>query len=257
MLDRHLWKSPMIIAHRGSRDLWPENTMIAFENAVALGAEHIETDIHVSADGVVFCFHDHTLDRITGASGLISDMTASEIQKLDAAFNHRGPGGFDSRSTGVKVPTFEELALSFPEVRIVVDLKQAEVVQPFARLVDRLGIGARLIVGSFSDRRLDHFRSAVSGDVATSTGYAASRRWLIASRRGRPVPGPAAALQLPLQMRGLRVVDGKLVDTAHDAGLQLHVWTVNDAGEMERLFALGVDAVITDRPDRGFAVLSR
>jgi glycerophosphoryl diester phosphodiesterase len=255
MLDRQLWTPQMVIAHRGSRELWPENTMTAFENAVALGAEHLETDVHISADGVVFCFHDHTLDRITGVRGSFSDRTAIEIQGLDAGFNHRGPGGLDYRGTGVRVPTFEELVLSLPGVRIVVDLKQEEVVVPFARLVDSLGIGHRLIVGSFSDRRLDQFRGAVSGEVATSTGYAMSRRWLLASRSSRPVPGPAAALQLPLQTRGWRVVDAKLVDTAHDAGLQVHVWTVNDAVEMERLFALGVDAVITDRPDRGFAVL--
>lgn len=256
MLDPLLWNSPVVIAHRGSRELWPENTMLAFEKAVSLGVEHLETDVQVSADGVVHCFHDHTLTRITGEEGLFIDRTASEIAKLDAGYGHRGSGGFEFRSRQISIPTFEELATTLPGVRVVVDLKHDEVVEPFARIVKALGIGERLIVGSFNDDRIDRFRNLVDGNVATSTGVAASRSWLLASRSGRGVSGSASALQVPLQMRGLRIVDQKLVDAAHERGLQVHAWTVNDPELIRSLISLGVDGIVTDRPDLALAELA-
>jgi len=256
MLDPLLWNSPLVIAHRGSRELWPENTMFAFEKALSLGVEHLETDVHVSADGVVHCFHDHTLARITGQDGLFIDRTAREIAKLDAGYRHRGAGGFEFRSSRIGIPTFEELVTTFPRVRVVVDLKHDEVVEPLARTVKALGVGERLLVGSFDDDRIDRFRALVGGEVATSTGVATSRSWLLASRSGRGVSGSASALQVPLQMRGLRIVDRKLVDAAHGRGLQVHAWTVNDPAMIRHLVSLGVDGIVTDRPDLAMAEIA-
>jgi glycerophosphoryl diester phosphodiesterase len=107
----------------------------------------------------------------------------------------------------------------------------------------------RVVVGSFSDRRLKEVREATGGRVATSTGSAESRRWLAASRLGRPVAGTARALQVPRNLRGVRIVDARLVQTAHAAGLSVHVWTVNERREMERLLDMGVDGIVTDRVD--------
>ncbi len=238
----------MIIAHRGSRELWPENTLESFANSIDLGVEHVETDVHVSSDGVVFCFHDHTVNRTTNGNGEFSALTSREIGQLDAGYRHWTGEGFGFRGRGLTVPTFEELASGYPTLRIVVDLKQDQVVEPFAALVTRLGIEHRIIVGSFADNRLEHFRALTKGRVPTSTGAVASRQWLINSRFGRKGID-ASALQLPLQMRGLRVVDRKLVDAAHDAGLQVHVWTVNDVVGARALLDSGVDGLVTDRPD--------
>ena len=143
----------------------------------------------------------------------------------------------------------EEVVLAFPDVSLVVDLKAENVVGPLRGLIERHGLHDRLIVGSFSDRRLDEFRTATGGRVATSTGSALSRSWVLASRLGRGVRCEAAALQLPRWARGMPVVTRRLVDVAHARGLQVHVWTVNDPVEMEELLDLGVDAIITDRPD--------
>lgn len=249
MLESRGWNPPVVIAHRGSRELWPENTMLAFERASELGVGHLETDLRVSADDVVHCFHDSTLERVTHGVGNFSELTSKEVALLDAGYRHRGPDGFSFRGTGVKVPTLEELTVTFPGARVVVDLKDDAVVEPLARLVEKLGLFDRLVVGSFSDERLAAFREAVSREVPTSTGFKTSRRWFRASRRGRGVVGPESALQLPLQWRGLKVVDKKLVDAAHDAGLQVHVWTVNDENRMRDLLLLGVDGLITDRAD--------
>jgi glycerophosphoryl diester phosphodiesterase len=149
----------------------------------------------------------------------------------------------------VQVPTLEELLTSFADVSVVIDLKTDGLVMALAALIRRLGVQERVIVGAFSDDRIAEFREATEGTVATSTGPVATRLWVIASRLGRMAPGEASALQVPIQMRGVRVVDPKLVGAAHDGGLQVHTWTVNDPDEMERLLDIGVDGLITDRPD--------
>lgn len=243
------WKPPVAIAHRGSRLLWPENTMEAFSGAVSLGYRHLETDLHMTRDGVLVCLHDRTLDRTTNGAGLVSELTFDELAKLDAGYRHRGVEGALFRGRGIRVPSFEEAVLTFPDVSFVVDLKTENLVEPLNHLIDRLGIHDRLIVGSFSDRRLDEFRAMAGSRVATSTGAALSRSWLMASRIGRGVECDALALQLPRSSRGVRVIDRRLVEAAHGLGLQVHVWTVNKPAEMAGLLDLGVDGIITDRPD--------
>ena len=223
--------------------------MLAFESAVSLGVEHLETDVHVSADGVVHCIHDHTVDRTTDGSGLFSSLSSAEVSRLDAGYRHRDGSSHPFRGQGITVPVFEEVVASFPGVRVVVDLKEDAVVDPLAQLVVRAGLADRIIVGSFSDARIARFRELTGGAVPTSTGAVLSRRWLVRSRLRLVGGGNPSALQLPLQMRGVRVVDERLVDTAHEAGLQVHVWTVNDVSDAARLFAIGVDGIVTDRPD--------
>ena len=243
------WQPPLAIAHRGSRVLWPENTMEAFSAAVALGYRHIETDLHLTSDGVLVCIHDHTVDRTTDGSGLVSGFDLESLSRLDAGYRHVAADGHSFRAKSVRVPTLEEVVVAFPDVSFVVDLKTNDLVRPLTDLIRRLDLHERLIVGSFSDARLAQFRLASDNRVATSTGASTSRSWLLASRLRRGVSGDAMALQLPRTSRGLRVVDRRLVDAAHARGLQVHVWTVNNPVEMAELLDMGVDGLITDRPD--------
>lgn len=223
--------------------------MVAFEGATELGYRHLETDLHVTADGVVVCIHDPTVDRTTNGRGPVERFTFDELSKLDAGYRHHGPSGYGFRESGAQVPSLEEVVSKFPEASFVVDMKADSVVQPLASLIRRLELEERLIVGAFSDDRLEMFRQASGGGVATSTGPALTRLWVIASRMGRGAGGAAQALQVPTQIRGVRIVDQKLIEAAHETGLQVHVWTVNDRYEMERLLDLGVDGVVTDRID--------
>jgi glycerophosphoryl diester phosphodiesterase len=250
-----LWRPPVAIAHRGSRLLWPENTMEAFSGAVGLGYRHLETDLRVTRDGVLVCLHDPTVDRTTDGTGPVIDLSFDELSSLDAGYRHMGIEGRVFRDRGIRVPTLEEAVLAFPEASFVVDLKTENLVAPLYDLIQRLRLHDRLIVGSFSDRRLQEFRDASAGLVATSTGATLARSWLVASRVGRGVVGEASALQLPRHSRGLRVIDRKLIAAAHARGLQVHVWTVNSRSEMAELLDLGVDGIITDRPDVLKAVL--
>lgn len=223
--------------------------MEAFEEAVGLGYSHLETDLHVTKDGVVVCIHDRTVDRTTNGSGPVSDFTFGELEDLDAGFRHRAKDGYGFRSAGIRIPAFEEVVKSFPDVRFVVDLKAGEVSDPLASLIESHGLHDRLIVGSFSDARLRQFRQVTGGKVPTSTGRESSRAWVLACRVGRPGPLTASALQLPTRMKGLRVVDERLVATAQKSGLQVHVWTVNRMDDMAFYLDIGVNGVITDRPD--------
>lgn len=249
-LDPERWRSPVAIAHRGSRVLWPENTDTSFQGAYDLGYRHFETDLHLTADGVVVCFHDPTVDRTTEATGRVEDFTLAELQALDPGHRHATADGYTFRDGGSRVPTLEWLLTNFPDVSVVVDLKCDGLGEPLAALMDDLEAHDRLIVGSFSEIRISEIKELTDMRVPVSCGPTLARLWVLASRMGRGAGGEIAALQLPTRMRGVRVVDEKLVDAAHDAGLQVHAWTVNERFEMNRLLDIGVDGLITDRPDR-------
>jgi len=223
--------------------------MEAFAGAVAMGYRRLETDLHITSDGAVVCVHDHTVDRTTNGTGDVSSYTLAELQALDAGHRHRGREGFAFRGKGIGVPALEEALTTFPDVNWVVDLKVDGLVEALAALLNRLGAHERLIAGSFQDRRIDELREATCGRVPVSVGAALARRWFFASRVGRGVRCGASALQLPARMRGVRIVDRKLVAAAHGAGLQVHAWTVNDPDEMDELLEIGVDGLMTDRPD--------
>ncbi|HEX9762542.1 MAG TPA: glycerophosphodiester phosphodiesterase family protein, partial [Acidimicrobiia bacterium] len=150
---------------------------------------------------------------------------------------------------GIGVPRFEDLVTGFPSLRVVVDLKADGMAKALGELIDLHGLHDRVIVGSYHDRWIDELRRVTGGGVATSTGSALTRMWLVASRLGRAAAGNASALQVPTQIRGMRVVDERLVRAAHRWGLQVHAWTVNQPSEMTRLLDMGVDGLVTDRPD--------
>ncbi|HEX6221445.1 MAG TPA: glycerophosphodiester phosphodiesterase family protein, partial [Acidimicrobiia bacterium] len=186
----------------------------------------------------------------TEATGRVEDFTLAELQALDPGYRHATTEGYSFRDSGSRVPTLEWLLTSFPDVSVVVDMKCDGIAGPLAALIDDLDAHERLIVGSFSDSRISELQEFTDMRVPVSCGPTLARLWVLASRVGRGAGGQIAALQLPTRSRGMRVVDEKLVEAAHSAGLHVHVWTVNETSEMNRLLDMGVDGLITDRPDR-------
>ena len=246
---------PVAAAHRGSRILWPENTMPAFQGAVDLGVGFLETDLHATSDGHLMTFHDRTLDRCTNGTGELSDRTLAELRALDAAANFEGEGDFPHRGNGVTVPTLEEVMTSFPDVGLVLDIKAPGVEPLLADLLVRLKAEDRVIVGSFSDRRLGRFRRLTGGAVATSSATFETLRVKASAMLRRPAASRADAFQVPARA-GITVVDKAFIDAAHAAGKHVHVWTINERDEMVRLLDLGVDGLVTDRPDTLMEVLA-
>lgn len=241
--------TPIAIAHRGGAEELPENTLPAFDAAIELGYRHLETDAHLSSDGVVFSFHDHVLDRITDRSGRLSAVTSGFIGGADAAYHFSLDGRtYPLRGTGIRVPTMEEVLTRWPDVFVNIDTKSDAVVEPLVDLLRRLDAIDRVCIGSFSDDRLRRVRRLTAGGICTSMGPGSITTAWLASRTRRMPRLQADCVQVPVRARRLVVVDQRFVDAAHRAGLQVHVWTIDDASEMTTLLDLGVDAIMTDRP---------
>lgn len=216
-----------------------ENSLVAFRHAVDLGYTYLETDVHATRDGTLFAFHDAALDRVTEHRGAVAELSSTEVARALI-------GGRE------EIPTMAGLLEEFPGVRFNIDLKSDAAVVPLAELVRATGAHDRVCVGSFSRRRIAEFRRLVGRRVATAASpvEAAAFRLLPAARLvDVAVRRRAAALQLPYRRKGLVVVTRGLVRRAHALGLHVHVWTIDDPGEMHELLDLGIDGLITDRTD--------
>jgi glycerophosphoryl diester phosphodiesterase len=229
----------LAFAHRGAHGPdaggVPENTMAAFEAAVRMGYRYVETDVHRTADGVLVAFHDDRLDRVTDRAGMIADLPWAAVREARLA-------------GGEGVPLFEDLLGTWPDLRVNVDPKSDAAVEPLADVIERTGCIDRVCAGSFSGRRLTRLRARLGSRLCTSLGPLGTVQLRVASL-GVPVGRIAAACaQVPVRRGPVPVVDRRFVAAAHRRRLQVHVWTIDDRAEMERLLDLGVDGLMTDRP---------
>jgi glycerophosphoryl diester phosphodiesterase len=246
---------PLFFAHRGGSALAPENTLPAFENGLALGADALELDIHYTRDGEIVVIHDGTLERTTDGSGPVGELTLAELRRLDAGYRYTPDGGatYPWRGKGVMIPTLAEIFERFPGVRVNIDIKlgDEENDRRFVRLLRDNGREDRTMVGSFDDAPIARFRELCEGRVATSASLSEARAFLLrvlfrATRRMRP---HFDALQVPEVYGGIRVVSPTSIRLAHELDLDVHVWTVDVHADMERLLNWGVDGLMTDHPD--------
>ena len=222
-------------AHRGGGSEWPENTMPAFEAAVDLGFQYLETDVHVTCDGVLLAFHDDVLDRVTNLAGRISE--------LDYAFVRQAKVGGQE-----PIPKFEDLLGAWPHIRINIDPKSDAAVDPLMRCLEKFRALDRVCIGSFSGERLHRVRAAFGSKVCTSMAPLDVVR-LKARQFGLPTGAfDALCAQVPVRRNGLTIVDRSFIKTAQSLGLQVHVWTIDDPEEMERLVELGVHGIMSGRP---------
>lgn len=253
---------PLVIAHQGGDGLWPSNTMYAFERAAELGVDVLEMDIHGTADGALVVMHDATVDRTTDGTGELRRMTLAEIQALDAGYRwpYEETAEHPFRGQGITVPALEEVFIAFPDMPMNIEIKQVEppIVEPFCQLLRQYNRTDKTLVASFSVEVLRAFR-AECPEVATSTAEDEVRPFFILNMLflGAVYQGPAEAFQVPEYSGGLHVVTRRFVDNAHAHNMDVHVWTVDEEEDMRRLLALGVDGIITDRPDRLMQVLGR
>ena len=236
------------MAHRGSMLLWPENTMTAFQEAVDMGYRYLETDLQISRDGVLVTFHDDTLDRTTNGTGPVSDYPLDELRNLDAAYRFRLDGDYPHRGRGIRIPTLDELVTAYPDRVFSLDLKSDGMEEVLLETIHRLDLWDQVIVGSFRSSRLRRFRRLANRPVAISAGPAETLRFVTAARLHLPYRPAADSFQVPVK-QGITIVSPRTVGAARAAGIPLIVWTINDPVEMEELLDLGVDGIITDRPD--------
>ncbi|GAA1509052.1 glycerophosphoryl diester phosphodiesterase [Agromyces terreus] len=239
---------PRVLAHRGLATSAPENTLLAFERAVAVGAGYLETDVRLTRDGVVVIAHDETIGRMTTSrDDVVAALTIAELREIDLG-------------AGQTFATLQEALSAFPDARFNIDVKVADAVVATADVIRRAAASDRVLLTSFSDRRRRRLAELVPG-VATSTGQSGVIRVLIASWLRSPALARralrgAVALQVPERFGPVRIVSRRFIDVVHRAGAEVHVWTVNEPSDMARLLASGVDGLVTDRADLAVALIS-
>ncbi|QIQ05820.1 glycerophosphodiester phosphodiesterase [Streptomyces liangshanensis] len=226
---------PIPFAHRGGAADGLENTAAAFRRAESLGYRYFETDVHATADGRLVAFHDTTLDRVTDGHGRIADLPWEEVRQARVAGKE-------------PLPLFADLLDEFPEARWNVDIKAAPALVPLVDLIRRTGCWDRVCVGSFSERRVAAAARLAGPRLATSYGVRGVLGLRLRSY-GLPFPVRAGAVsaQVPEAQSGVPVVDERFVRAAHARGLQVHVWTINEADRIDALLDLGVDGIMTDQ----------
>jgi glycerophosphoryl diester phosphodiesterase len=246
-----------VFAHRGGRALGPENTVAAFERGLAAGADGLELDVHLSADGVVVACHDATLDRTTNASGRVDRHTAVELSRIDAGYHWVDAAGrHPFRACGVGVPTLREVLRRFRDVPIIIEMKVNHREMGHAVAAEVLAASAidRVCAAGDGSRAVRAARTALPAMATSATRWdvrlALYRSWAHWPVRDTGYGG----YQVPEIAGTIRVVSSTFVQHAHDAGLEVQVWTVDDAADMTRLLSWGVDGLISNRPDLAVSV---
>jgi glycerophosphoryl diester phosphodiesterase len=225
------WDGPLPFAHRGGASDAPENTMPAFEYAIGLGYRYVETDVQVTADGVLVAFHDNDLTRTCNRRGKISELPWTEVQT--ALVDGVAP-----------IPLLEDLLGTWPELRVNIDCKSDAAAPALVAALRRTQSIDRVCVGAFSDRRIRGLRSVLGSGLCSALGPAG----VAALRFGRPRSMGGLTAQVPVKQGRLTVTDQRFIERAHALGIHVHVWTIDDAAEIDRLLDLGVDGIMTDRP---------
>lgn len=255
--------APLFFAHRGGSLLRPENTMPAFEHGMSFGADALELDIQQTRDGELVVIHDPTVERTTSGSGPVVAYSLDELRGLDAGYTFTTDGGatFPYRGQGIIIPTLREVFERFPTTRINIDLKEStpEREEHLWALIQEFRAEDRICAGCFDHNALVRFRRLTDGRVATSASPLEVRSFLLAalSHTTRLWLRPAYdALQVPDTYGAIRIISRTSVEAAHHLGIDVHVWTVDERDQMQALLALGVDGLMTDRPDVLAAVLA-
>jgi glycerophosphoryl diester phosphodiesterase len=241
--------APLVAAHRGGAALWPENSVLAFREALALGVDVLEFDVHLTADGEVVVLHDPTLDRTTTGRGPVRETTLAALASLRLRAR-------DGRTTDEPIPTLARvLDVAAPaRVAILPEIKVGADGRPYPGIEEKVlallrgrGLLGRATVQAFAPETIRRVR-ALAPDVRTMLLVGRARM-----DRERAVPAAAVQWAVDAGATDLgidhRLVDRSVVDAARKASITLAVWTVNDESDMRRMIDLGVDVIMSDRPD--------
>jgi glycerophosphoryl diester phosphodiesterase len=254
---------PLVIAHQGGDGVWPGDTMLAFNHAVAIGSDVLEMDAHITQDGHIVLMHDEEVDRTTDGTGLIEDLTLDEIKQLDAAYDWSIDDGatFPHRGQGIQVPTLDEVFEKFPDTRYVIEIKLTRnpIDQPLCDLIRKYDMQEKVLIGSFHDQAMKNFR-AICPEVATSAARNEVRNYVVLGKAflwGFIAPDYQTVQPPwdPEESLGITIVTERFIRESHQKHLRVEPWTVNDPELMKQYIEWGVDGIITDRPDLMIEIL--
>ena len=226
----------LAFAHRGGTTHWPENTLPAFQHSVDLGFRYLETDVHLSADGVLYAFHDANLARGTGLNAAIGDLDAVTIDRQ--LVDGRAP-----------IPRLAEMLSTWPHARLNIDAKSDASVVPLITMIKAHRAINRVCIGSFSDRRIKKCRAELGPELCTSMGQRQVARLLLATRGlADPLHLVGACAQIP-RKHIVPMATPAVVTLAHEHNIQIHVWTIDEPDDMRALLDDDVDGIMTDKPE--------
>jgi glycerophosphoryl diester phosphodiesterase len=233
--------------------------MPSFRAAKSAGAQYFELDVHMTSDGEIVVSHDESLVRNCGCEGTIRELQWSRIAKADAGYAFSADGGVTHpfRGRGIGLPRLAEVLAEFPEVRVLIEVKQKSpsLVAAMLSVIDSAGARRRVLIASELQEPIDELRRLAPG-VPTNFPYGEVAEFLQAMAARRTDFRPrASALQIPPEYQGWRLVTPDSVAFAHRLGVEVHVWTVNDEPTIDELLNLGVDGIITDFPARALALV--
>ena len=223
----------LAFAHRGGNEFAPENSFRAFKSAVDIGYKYLETDVHLTKDGFLIAFHDDTLDRVTNKSGLIRDLTLSEIKKAKIA-------GTD------EIPLLSELLNSFTDCFFNIDCKVDETVQPLINLINNKDFINRVCIGSFSQKRINFIRKSLGKEVKTSMGPAEVILSKFLSYTSLGYNFKSSYTSIPIRRYGINLLDERNINYLKSNNQKVIAWTINDEDQMKMLINIGIDGIMTD-----------
>lgn len=243
---------PVNFGHRGDSANAPENTLESFQRAVAAGAEGLELDAHMTRDGRIVVIHDNILGRATDGEGYVRDKTLAEIKQLDAGYRFEDGEAHPYRGEGLRILTLDEVFKEFPDVAINMEIKEdlPGIEEAILAVIRRNGAKDRTLVAARDHAVIKRFREVSGGAVSTSASEREILNFFLISRLNLEsfFQPPYDALQIPVVYGGAKVATPRFIEAAHNRGVRVDVWTVNEPDEMNRLLNLGVDVIMTNRP---------
>jgi glycerophosphoryl diester phosphodiesterase len=247
---------PVAFIHRGGAAVVPEDTLEGFREGLRYGEGVIECDVHATLDGELVVMHDPHVDRTTNGTGLISQLSYAEVEQLDAGYHFTTDGGktFPWRGKGVKIPTLAQVYEEFPSHPVNIEIKSTDrpdIEELVTAAIEAAGAQSRTLVVSTSWSTMQRFREASKNQVATASSRSELLIfWLLSLLHLTWLLKPSfQALQPPEKYKGLRIVRPDFIRAAHQQGLRVDVWTIDDEADMRRLLSWGADGIMTDRPD--------
>ncbi|MDZ5474022.1 glycerophosphodiester phosphodiesterase [Bacillus sp. 31A1R] len=252
-------KAPLVIAHQGGELLAPSNTMVAFEQAVELGVDVLEFDIHTTEDGHLVAIHDATVDRTTNGEGVVAELTLEEIQSFDAGYHFVDLNGENSyRGKDIIIPTVEEIFKKFPHMKMVIEIKDdnpseriEEISENLWNLIQKYQMEDQVVITAFDQDIVETFKKVSNEGTAIAGGRQEIKKFVIYHTIfARNLYTPQVdTFQIPVSEAGIDLTKSSLVKGAHRRGIDVHYWTIDDKETMKKLINAGADGIITNRPD--------
>jgi glycerophosphoryl diester phosphodiesterase len=257
---------PLVIAHQGGELLAPSNTLTSFQQAVDLGVDVLEFDIHITKDGHLVTIHDPTVDRTTNGKGNVHDLTLDEIQKLDAGYHFEDlDGKLSYRGKGAYIPSLEEVFQSFPNMKMVIEIKDdnpaeriPEISEKLWTLIQKYQKEDQVVVASFNQKIINQFEKISDGQVALSAGEDEIRKFIIFKKLflANLYTPNADVFQIPTKESIFNLASPSIMKEADRRNVNIQYWTIDDKETMRSLLEDGADGIITNRPDLMLEVLA-